>query len=117
MTIRLQVILTCISILVFLMVLRFIKKSKVSTQSAVIWILWSFGLIIISVFPKIISQITAFFGIQSSINGLFLIMIFLLYMLVFFLYLKISVLENKVRDLTQHIAIREKEENDVPASR
>ena len=112
MTAQLKITLITASLLVFFFIYYFIRKSKLSNQMAVIWILWSIFLIIISIFHEVIYKISYSLGIASPINGLFLIMMFILYVLVFFLYLKISVLENKVTTLAQHIAINEKTNNE-----
>lgn len=112
MTTQLKLTLITASLLVFFFIFHFIRKSKLSNQMAVIWILWSIFLIIISIFHELIYNISYSLGIVSPINGLFLIMMFILYILVFFLYLKISVLENKVTTLAQHIAINEKKSSE-----
>ena len=108
MPIQLQVFLVIISIIVFISIIRFIKKSKLSTQMAVIWILWSIGLILISVFPTIIYNLSKILGIIAPMNTLFLLMMFILYCLVFFLYLRISILEYKLKNLAQHIGISDR---------
>ena len=113
MPIQLQVFLVIISIIVFIAIIRFIKKSKLSTQMAVIWILWSICLILISVFPTIIYNLSKILGIIAPMNTLFLLMMFILYCLVFFLYLRISILEYKLKTLAQHIGIHEKNDTDT----
>ena len=50
--------------------------------------------------------------IKTTINALYLIMIFILYCLVFYLFLKISILENKLKNLIQIIALQKKNEGD-----
>jgi hypothetical protein len=107
MTAHLQYTLIAISLIVTFMIIRFIRRNKLSTQMAVIWILWSIGLVLISIFPNMIYSLSKFLGIQSSMNTLFLLMVFILYCLVFFLYLKISILENKLYSLAQYVAIDE----------
>ena len=106
---RLQLFMIAISILVFLAIVHYIRKSRLTTQMAVIWILWSMGLIIISIFPQIIYSLVKLLGIATTMNGVFIIMIFIVYCLVFFLYLKISILETKLNALVQDQAIRNKE--------
>lgn len=102
--------LIIVSLLVLMMIIRYIRKSRLSTSMAVIWVLWSLGLVLISVFPEIVYGLTTLLGIISPMNSLFLIMVFILYLLVFFLYLKISILEDKLSSLTQHMGIREAEQ-------
>ena len=106
---QLQYSLIAVSLLVLFMIVRYIRKSRLSTNMAVIWVLWSLGLVLISVFPNIIYGLTSLLGIISPMNSLFLIMVFILYLLVFFLYLKISILENKLNSLAQHIGISEEQ--------
>ena len=109
----LQVALVTVSILVFCLILIYIRKSKLTRQTATIWILWSFGLIIISIFPNIIYSVTNFLGIAAAINGIFLIVIFILYILVFYLYLRVSNLESKLKALAQHVGIDDSEKKSL----
>lgn len=109
MGLRLQLFMIAISVVVFLAIVHYIRKSRLTTQMAVIWILWSMGLIIISIFPQIIYSLVKLLGIATTMNGVFIIMIFIVYCLVFFLYLKISILETKLNALVQDQAIRNKE--------
>lgn len=109
MTGQLQILLLSASIIVFLVILRNIKKSRIGTDMATIWILWGLGLIVISIFPTIVYFITRIIGIMAPINTIFLIMIFLIYLLVFYLYIKVSVLEEKLKNLTHAIALQNKE--------
>ena len=105
---RLQFFMIAISIVVFLSILHYIRKSKLTTQMAVIWVLWSMGLVIISIFPQIVYNLVKLLGITTTMNGLFMIMIFIVYCLVFFLYLKVSILETKLNVLAQDQAIHNK---------
>lgn len=107
---RLQIILFLFSILFFMIILFFIKKSKISLDLASVWVLWGCGLILISIFPNIVEFTSNILGIKTTINALYLIMIFILYCLVFYLFLKISILEDKLRSLIQIIALKNKNE-------
>jgi len=79
-------------------------------QNAVFWVLLSLLLIILALFPAIIYFFTSLFGMQSPANLLFLIIIFLLLTKEFSMSMHISGLEEKLKDLTQNIALeREKE--------
>ena len=55
-----------------------------------IWIVLAFVLIIMSIFPGIMYKISGLLGFEKPVNAIFLIMIFLLYCLSFYVYLKIS---------------------------
>lgn len=109
MPIQLQISLFVSSCLVFYIILRNIKKSKLSTDMATIWIIWGLGLILISLFPQIVDFAGNIIGISTPINTIFLIMIFLLYILLFFLFVKISILEQKTKELIHIVALLKKE--------
>jgi len=109
MTLQLQMFLILGSLSFFFLSLRLIKRSKFSTELAVIWIIWGLGLIVISIFPQIIYQLTSLLGFIAPINMLYLFMIFFLYCLVFYLYLKVSVLEDKLKSLIHETALIKKE--------
>ncbi|MDO5085840.1 MAG: DUF2304 domain-containing protein [Erysipelotrichaceae bacterium] len=112
MSLQVQILLIIGSVLFFLFLVRNIKKSKLSIEMAVIWVLWGIGIIVISIFPQLVYKLTRMIGIQAPINTIFLIMIFLLYTLTFFLYIKISVLEDKTKSAIQEIALLRKELED-----
>ncbi len=106
---QLRVILIIGSILFFLYILRFIKKSKMSLNMASIWIIWGVGIIFIAFMPEIVNVLGGFLGIYSQLNTLFFIMLAILYMLVFYLFVKISILEEKLKNLIQHVGIANKD--------
>lgn len=109
MTSQLQFFLVIGSLLFFAVSLRLIKKSKFSSDMAIIWLVWGLGIIFISLFPEIIYQLTALFGFMAPINMLFLFMIFFLYCLVFYLYLKLSSQEDKLKSLIHEVALLKKQ--------
>ena len=86
--------------------MKYIKKAKLSTDIAIVWILWAVGLIVMSLVPGVVSSVTKILGIYAPINAVFLIMIFLLYCLVFYLCIRMSMLEDKVKNLVQYVAMQ-----------
>ena len=109
MSLKLQIFMIIVSLTVFLLILWNIKKSKLSTDMATVWILWGIGLIVLSIFPQIIGFIGNIIGIVTPMNTLYLVTIFLLYILVFFLYIKLSLLEERTKNLAHAIALMKKE--------
>lgn len=107
MSLQLRFFLILFSILFFSFVLMYIRKSKMSLDSAALWVLWSLGVVFIAFFPEIITWISHILGIAAPINSVFLIMIFLLYALVFFAYIKVSLLEEKLKNLIQKLGMEE----------
>lgn len=109
---QLQIIMLIISVVVFWVIVHNIRKSKISTDMATVWIFWGFGLIVLSLFPQVVGVLGHLIGIVTPMNTLYLVMIFLLYILVFFLYIKISLLEEKIKNLVHAVALMKKELDD-----
>ncbi len=105
MTILLRILLLVVSTFTFLYVMRRINKSQIQIGDSIYWILFSFILVILSIFPQIVDYVKTLLGISSSVNCIFLIIIFLLIMKVFSLSIKISQMENKLNNLIQKYAI------------
>lgn len=76
---------------------------------SIVWTLWSLGIILISIFPQIVYYISNVLGIAVAVNTLFLIMIFLLYLLSFYLFLKISLLNEQIKNMAYEISLLKKE--------
>ncbi|MCF0110077.1 MAG: DUF2304 domain-containing protein [Erysipelotrichaceae bacterium] len=113
MTFRIRVFIILFTILFFLFVIRTIRKAHISKDMATIWILWGLGLVVIGLFPQIMEIIANILGIENVSNTIFIIMIFVLYCLSFFLFIKVSVLENRLNTLVQRLGIDEKNRRDA----
>lgn len=107
MTVSLRVILICVSLLVVFYVLRRIRKAKLKIEYSLFWIIFSFLLLILSIFPCIANMLAALCGIKSAVNFIFLFMIFIVLLHSFYLTFKVSHLENMIQNLTQEIAVRD----------
>lgn len=75
---------------------------------SIVWTLWSLGIILISIFPQIVYYISNILSIAVAVNTLFLIMIFLLYLLSFYLFLKISLLNEQIKNMAYEISLLKK---------
>lgn len=112
MTIGFRLILIAVSLLTTYYILKRIRQSKLQIEYAIFWIVFSIILIIFSVFPWLVALMTRVIGIQLPVNFIFLFFIFILMVKLFFMTIELSILENKVKDLTQRIAINDKLEQD-----
>ncbi len=113
MSIALRILLIIVSLLTFFGVMRQIRKSKLHIEQAIFWILLSFGLVVIAIFPGIMYWLSRVFKVQSPSNMVFLIMIFVLLMKSFTQTLELFQLEHKLQELVQEIAIRDHEKSEV----
>lgn len=110
MTLTLQIILFIISVITFIFVINKIRKSQLNIADAVIWILLSLLLVIMSVCLPFINKIAHAFGFMSTSNFVFSMILFFLLIIVFGQSVKISILNEKVKNLNHYIALREKKE-------
>ena len=85
--------------------LRKIRKAKIQIYDAIFWLMFSAILIVLSVFPEVLSFFSGWLGIQSPANFLFLVIIFLLLIHQFYLTIRISMLENKLNLLGRKYAL------------
>lgn len=104
--IRVLLIIGAIALLAFMV--RRIRQSKLKIEYTIFWIGFSGVLVLMGIFPQIITRIAYALGFQSSVNMVYLVIIFVLIVKLFFNTIQISALENKVDSLAQQIAIDRK---------
>ena len=90
-------------------ILKRIRQSKLQIEYAIFWIVFSGILLIFSLFPFLVALLTRMIGMELPVNFIFLFFILILILKAFFQTIETSVLENKVRNLTQRLAIEEKD--------
>lgn len=104
--IRLLLILASLSTTLY--ILKRIRHAKLQIEYAIFWLLFAGMLLIISIFPNLMIMLTRAVGMQSPINCVFLLVIFTLMIKLFMQTIEHSQLEDKLRQLTQRLAIEEK---------
>lgn len=108
MSLAFRIILILASLMTTLYIVRKIRFSKLQIEYAIFWIILSFLLILISIFPVLVTIPTNIIGMQAPVNFVFLVIIFILLIKAFMQTIEHSQLENKLNDLAQKIAIDEK---------
>lgn len=112
MSVQLSFILIAGSVFTFLFMMRLIRKASIRIEDSIFWIMFSAVLIILSAFPQIAFFLSNALKIQSPINLVYLIIIFILIINQFYMTLKISRLTIKQKELTQRIALDRAEGKD-----
>ena len=110
MTLNLRVILIICSILSFILCVRKIKQAKLKVENSIIWMSGSIILILMSVFSKAVEWISQKLGFMAPVNFVFVTIIAFLLIEVYMLNLKITEVNEKVKNLNHYIALRENEE-------
>ncbi len=104
-----QVLLIFGAVLMTYYILKRIRQSKLQIEYAIFWIIFSVILLVFSLFPFLVAMLTRMIGIELPVNFIFLFFILILILKAFFQTIETSALENKVRNLTQRLAIEEKD--------
>ena len=111
-----QVLLILGAVLMTYFIMKKIRQSKLQIEYAIFWIIFSGILLIFSVFPFLVAMMTRAIGMELPVNFIFLFFILILILKAFFQTIETSALENKVRNLTQRLAIEEKDRQEELAS-
>lgn len=83
-------------------------RTKMNLKYAIVWILWGFVMLVLSTYPGIIDKVSYLLGISIPANTVFLIFIFLLYLMCFYLFIKVSNLTNEIKNLTYAVSVLKK---------
>lgn len=107
MSITLRIILIICSILSFLLCIKRIKQAKLKIINSVVWMLGSFLLILMSIFSQAVEWISAKLGFVAPVNFVFLIIIAFLLIETFINNIRITELNEKIKELNHYIALKE----------
>ena len=110
MSITLRVFLIVCSILSFVFCIRRIKQSKMQVTNAAIWMIGSIVLVLMAIFDNGIAWIATKLGFIAPVNFVFLVIIGFLLIEVFIENIRITTLNEKIKELDHYIALKEIEE-------
>lgn len=109
MTITLRVLLIVASLFSCILCIIRIKQSKLKVENSVIWLIGSIVLILMSIFYNLIEWISNKLGFIAPVNFVFSVIIVFLLIQTFIDNLRISLLNEKIKDLDHYIALKEYE--------
>lgn len=107
MSVILRIILIVCSIFSFVLCITKIKQSKLKITNSVVWMIGSIALILMSIFSKLVEWISFKLGFIAPVNFVFFIMIAFLLIQIFIDNIRISTLNEKIKDLDHYIALKE----------
>lgn len=111
MTALLRVVLIIVSIGTCALINHKIRKSRISIEESVFWLLISLMFVLFALFPVLPDTLAALLGIYSTANFLFLFIIFILLVKLFNMSMKLGALEERLKTLVQELALKEGEDN------
>ena len=107
MNIRTQIFVIAIVVITMLMLINMIRKNKIELKYTLLWFVLEIGVLLLACFPNVALRMAELLGIGLPVNLLFFAGICLLIMIVFSLSVVVSKLSDKVKKLTQAIALLE----------
>lgn len=111
MSITLRIILLIGSLVSFFLCIKKIKQAKLKVENSIIWMLGSLVLVLMSIFSDGVAWLAAKLGFMASVNFVFFILIAFLLIQVFIDNLRISELNEKIKNLNHYIALKENKED------
>ena len=88
-------------------ILRRVRLSKVQIEDTIFWLGFSLILLLFAIFPGIAYWASNLLGFVSPINLVYIVIIFLLLAKQFFMSIRISQMDSKLRILTERVALNE----------
>ena len=104
--------LIAIAVYFFLLILL-LKKKRLLLKYSLLWLFAGFVMLVLAIFPSIISWISSVLGIYSPVNALFAIVLFYVIILLVSLTAIVSAQNEKIKRLIQREAILEAELADM----
>lgn len=90
-----------------LFILKRIRQAKIQIEDSIFWFVFSGMLLVLSLFPQIAYWVAARLGFLSPINVVYLAIIFLLLIKQFFMSVRLSQMDSKLKALAQKVALNE----------
>ena len=107
MTITLRIILIICSLISFLLCVTKIKQAKLKVENSVTWMVGSILLILMSIFSSAVEWISSKLGFMAPVNFVFLVIIGFLLIQTFIDNIRISTLNERIKNLNHYIALKE----------
>ena len=112
MTLKIQIIIAVmIAIFVAVLFVMTVKKS-IQPKYTLAWFLISLGILILDIFPNLMTELSDAIGIFSPVNMIFFVGFLYMGFIIFALSVALSRMSGRVTSLTQEMAILRKEIED-----
>lgn len=110
---NLRIVLIIAVISYFIIILAFLKSKAISLKYTLLWIVAGLAMAVMVAFPDFLSYVVNKLGIVSNMNGLFILCIAFIIVILMSITSIVSRQTNKIRSLTQSLAILEKRIRDL----
>ena len=105
---KLRISLTCALVIYFALIFLFLKRRDISLKYTLLWLFAGVFMGILVIWPETLAKIISIVGIESNMNGLFILAIAFVIVILMSITSIVSKQSDKIRSLTQTIAMMEK---------
>ena len=105
---NLQITLIVAVICYFIIILHYLKQKMLELKYTLIWLAAGVVMAVMIFFPELLMKIVGLFGIQSNMNGLYLMCLAFIFMILMTLTSIVSRQQLKIRILIQQLSMLEK---------
>ena len=100
----------------FFIILMLLKYKEISLKYTLLWLLSGLLLVLLVIFPSILTWLSNVLGFQSNMNGLMVMGVAFIIVIIMSLTSIVSKQSNKIRNLVQYTALLEKRIRDIEQS-
>lgn len=108
MTLRIQIIVGLVLVISLITIVNMIRKKKLELKYALSWLCVITALLIMDVFPDMMSFIAKAMGVETPINMLIFFGFCFSLLIIFTLTISLSRMSNRLKRLAQKVALMEK---------
>lgn len=112
MTLKFRLIMATILLIGFVIIINMVRKKSLDLRYALIWLALIAMILVIVIVPGLLGVITHFLGIYDAMNMVFFMGFVFLIVVTFFLTAALSRNSNRIKALTQQVALLEKQVRD-----
>lgn len=112
MNVRLQIIVAIAILFALGIIINMIRKRALELRYALAWLIVGVGVLILDVFPGVMEKLASVLGIYSPVNMLFFLGFCFSLVIIFVLTVAVSRMSIRIKELTQELALHEKENRD-----
>lgn len=110
MSVRIQMIIVVAALLAVFYIVQKIRMKEIELRYSLLWMILGIGIILFACFPQFTEWLAHMLGICQPVNMLFFAGFCFMLPIIFSLSVAVSKLSNKVKRLTQEIALLQEEE-------
>lgn len=107
MSLRLQIIVGAVIVLSILIIGNMVRKKKLDLRYALVWLMVGCVVLVFDIFPDLLGIVSGALGVGLPVNMLFFLGFVFSLLIIFTLTVAVSKLSERVKRLTQEMALLE----------